>query len=71
MHSKAVSAPVYVELLNPEIIGDDDVNSALLAAMRLWEEETQEARNQLAWRSEWQRRAKAFVTSSWHNLMLS
>ena len=45
MHSKAVSGPVYVELLNREIVGDADVSSALLTAMRLWVKETQEARD--------------------------
>jgi hypothetical protein len=45
MHSKAISAPAYLELPSPEMIGDEDVNCALLSAMRLWAEETQEARD--------------------------
>jgi hypothetical protein len=45
MHSKAISAPEYVKLPSPEMLGDEDVNCALLAAMRQWAEETQEARD--------------------------
>ena len=46
MHSKAISAPAYLELPSPEMIGDEDeVTCALLSAMRLWAEETREARD--------------------------
>ena len=45
MHSKAISAPAYLELPSPETIRDEDVNCALLAAMQRWAEETQEARD--------------------------
>ena len=45
MHSNAISAPAYLELPSPEMIGDEDVNCALLSAMRLWAEETREARD--------------------------
>jgi hypothetical protein len=45
MHSKAISVPEYVKPPSPEMIGDEDVNCALLAAMRLWAEETREARD--------------------------
>jgi hypothetical protein len=45
MQSKAVSAHAGVALPNPGIIIDDGINSALLAAMRLWEKETQKARD--------------------------
>lgn len=44
MQSKAVSAHADVALPNAGIIIDNGINSALLAAMRLWEEETRKAR---------------------------
>ena len=45
MHSNAISAPAYLELPRSEMTGDEDVNCALLSAMRLWAQETQKARD--------------------------
>jgi hypothetical protein len=45
MHSKAITVPAYLALPSPEMIRDEDVNCALLSAMRIWAEETQEARD--------------------------